>query len=96
MRLAKRKANVYPADNNVGEGIRCVAALMEGATGLQLVGQAQRPRLFISDKCPLLIACIEGYVHKRDVDGDHTEQPVKKNDDPADALRYLVMGLQSS
>ena len=96
LRMAKRKANVYPADNNVGEGIRCVAALMEGATGVQIIGQSARPRLFISDKCPLLIACIEGYVHKKDTDGDHTEQPVKKNDDPADALRYLVMGLQSS
>jgi hypothetical protein len=100
---------VYPADNDVAEGIRRVVALMEGATeahnrkativrpGAYRPGAAvlgtRRPGLYISDACTRLIDGIENYARKKDRDGQLTEQPEKKGDDEADGLRYLVMGV---
>jgi hypothetical protein len=104
-----RLSNVYGADNDVAEGLRRVAALMEWAVEranrtkailspkdyrpgvVPIVGE-NRPGLYISDACVKLIACIEDYSRKKDKDGNITEQPEKTGDDPADALRYLVMG----
>jgi hypothetical protein len=58
------------------------------------MGSGQRhPGLYISDACPKLIQCLETYGRKKDKLGEFTEAPVKIGDDPADALRYLLMGL---
>lgn len=111
-----RATIVYPADNDVAEGIRRVSALFEwaieranqtkpiiaprdyratmghGLHAAALVGGGQRPGLYIVDTCAETIGCLESYARKKARDGSITEDPVKVGDDPADALRYLVMG----
>lgn len=84
-------ARVYPADNDVGEGIRRVGARFEAvdAAGEQPVTRA----LYVSDACPILIDKIEGYGRKRTAQGALTEAPQEIDDDPCDGLRYGVMGL---
>ena len=88
---------VYPADNEVAEGIRRLSARIEwtaerarvkGTTGAALVG---RGGFFVSDACPVTIGEFEGYVRKRERDGSFSEQPEKRNDHAMDALRYAEM-----
>lgn len=85
--VAKSNVRTYPADNDVGEGIRRVGARLEcvGAT-------SKMPALYVSDACVETIKCIEGYGRKR-VRGELVEAPQEIDDDPADALRYAVMGV---
>ena len=92
-------ALVYPADNEVAEGLRRVLARLEWAverartaasTGGELVG---RGALYVSDECVVTIAEFEGYQYRRDKDGAYTDQPEKRNDHAMDALRYALMGM---
>lgn len=89
---------VYPADNNVAEGLRRCAARFEwGAerarvaakTGAQVVG---RSALYVSDGCPHTVGELEGYAHKKERDGSFSEQPEKRDDHAMDAMRYAEMG----
>jgi hypothetical protein len=88
---------VYPADNDVGEGIRRVGARLERAversaerTQGALVGR-RLPALYVSDACVHTIGEIEGYARKRARDGAILEAPVEVGDDAMDALRYRAM-----
>lgn len=87
---------VYPANNDVGEGIREVQALLESTIQVsQGKLDARKTRqLFISQNCVKLIEGLEGYSRKKiATTGEITEHPLKQNDDEVDALRYLVKGL---
>jgi hypothetical protein len=89
-------ARTYPAQNDVGEGIRRVTALLEwGAdrarTGTVTLG---RSALYVSDACPRTVGEFEGYSRRKGRDGAFTEDVQKIDDDAMDALRYGVMELQ--
>lgn len=90
-RLLRFNALIYPADNNVGEGVRRVGARFESvaANGRRAHG-ALHGGLWISDKCVQLIDKIEGYGRKK-VRGVLQEAPQETDDDPCDGLRYGVM-----
>jgi hypothetical protein len=108
-----RASQVFPADNDVAEGIRRVSAHLEwsaeeakrvrrspgsldgyAALDINPWATSQRhPGLYVSDACPKLIECLETYGRKKNKLGEFTEAPVKIGDDPADALRYLIMGM---
>lgn len=79
---------VYGANNDVADGIRRVATLLEPHPA------TKRPRLYVSDRCPRLIECIEtwSYAHRG---GESSETPTDTGDDPADALRYAAAALVS-
>jgi phage terminase large subunit len=94
-------ARVYPANNDVGEGIRRVGARFEAVgedrakrtesiNGIEM--PVEQPALWVSDACPKLIACIEGYGYRR-VRGVLTEAPQEVKDDEADGLRYAVAAI---
>ncbi len=92
-------STVYPADNDVAEGIRRCAARFEWAAervrvaakgGAQVVG---RTALYVSDACPHTIGELEGYAHKKERDGSFSEQPEKRDDHAMDAMRYAEMGV---
>ena len=70
--------NVTKADNAVIDGIRTVASLLQNGD------------LLISSVCTNLISMIPGYVWDDKAGEKGIEQPVKQDDDEADALRYTV------
>lgn len=88
-----RRVAVYDADNDVGEGIRRVAARLEAAAdrAAQRVGIVGRSALYVSDDCHHTIGEFESYARQRARDGTFSEAPEKKGDDAMDALRYGVM-----
>jgi hypothetical protein len=100
-KLRSTGALVYPADNDVGEGIRRLNARLEHACE-RATAKARREHtpagksaLYISDACPYTLGEIEGYVHRRERDGSFSEQPEKRDDHAMDALRYAEMGTRS-
>jgi hypothetical protein len=94
LRIEKVSARVYPADNDVGDGIRRVAALLESAADRAVNpgqrAERRRPALYLSDAAAYTIGEAEGYVRKKLRDGSHSEDPEKRNDHAMDALRYAV------
>lgn len=88
-----RIATVYAAENEVGEGIRRVTALLEWAVDRAKVGVVTlgRSALYVSDACTNTIGEFESYSRRRARDGSFSEDPEKINDDAMDALRYAVM-----
>lgn len=84
---------VYPANNDVQEGLNRVAAMLEWAVTRPGNLGSQRPALYVSDACPHVIGEFESYSRRKDRDGSLTETPEKKGDDAMDALRYAVMAL---
>ncbi|WP_231839057.1 PBSX family phage terminase large subunit [Corynebacterium glutamicum] len=70
--------NVDKADNAVIDGIRTVASLLQSGD------------LLISSVCTNLINEIPGYVWDDKASEKGIEQPVKKDDDFCDSLRYVV------
>ncbi len=92
MELGLRKTRgvrVYPANNDVGEGVRRVRARLEWALKHpDRTKPAPGARLFISDRCVHTIGEFESYARKRDRHGELTEAPEEKGDDAMDALRY--------
>ncbi len=95
LRTERVSARVYPADNNVGDGVRRVAGMLEAAKERADLPSSERPKhrrraLYISDACTYTIGEAEGYVRKKLRDGTFTEDPVKKDDHAMDALRYSV------
>jgi hypothetical protein len=91
--------SVYPADNDVAEGIRRCAARFEwaaerakaaGQTGAHLVG---RLALYVSDACAHTIGELEGYARRKERDGSFGEAPDKRDDHAMDAMRYAEMGV---
>lgn len=88
-----RIATVYPAENDVAEGLRRVTALLEWSvdrarTGVVTLG---RSALYVSDACPHTIGEFESYSRRKARDGSFSEDPEKISDDAMDALRYAVM-----
>lgn len=71
----KHGYRVHPAINDVEPGIEAVTAR----------GRTNRLRI-VGKRCPELVDCLASY-HRN----DKTMKPVKEDDDPADAMRYLIM-----
>ncbi len=97
----KVSARVYPADNDVGNGLRRVAALLENAVERAALPSGSKPErmkpaLYVSDAAAFTIGEAESYVRKRLRDGTFAEDPEKKNDHAMDALRYAVAQLAGS
>lgn len=93
LRVARQRAGVFDADNDVGEGIRTVSARLESATDRadRRRGIVGRPALYVSDACAHTVGEFESYARQRARDGTFSETPEKKGDDAMDALRYGVM-----
>jgi len=84
---------VYPADNDVGDGIRAVTAMLEAAVErAEGRDDPKRPALYVSDACPYTVSEFESYVRARQRDGSFSEAPHKVMDHAMDAIRYLVKG----
>lgn len=79
--LQSRGVYVDPADNEVLEGIRKTAALL------------QRRKLLICSECEGLLKEMAGYYWDEKACANGEEKPVKQNDHGPDALRYYVNSL---
>ena len=78
--LAQRGVWFTDADNAVMDGIRTVSSML--ASGLLKIHK---------DNCPRLVARLATYVWDQKAAARGEEQPLKKDDDEPDALRYGVM-----
>lgn len=85
-------ARAYGAQNDVGEGLRRVTALLERAAS-RGSGPARDPALYVSDACVHTIGEFESYARRKARDGSILEAPAEVGDDAMDALRYAVMAL---
>lgn len=88
-------ANVIPApkkQKSVTSGIQLVAAMIKPK--LQLRGLPE-PDLYITENCKMTIYQIENYRY-REIKEDRppTDEPVKKDDDHPDGIRYLKLYLK--
>lgn len=92
-RALRGVARVYEAQNDVGEGIRRVTALLEWTTERATTGAVTigRGALHVSDACSRVIGEFESYSRRKARDGSFTEDVDKIGDDAMDALRYAVM-----
>jgi phage terminase large subunit len=87
--LAVEGLAVEKADNDVQGGIQAVR-------GKLVMNHAGTPGMTISDNCPDMIRGMETYESKVDpISGEPTDDPVKQNDDEADALRYGVKAIMN-
>lgn len=93
LRRRRVRASVYDADNDVGNGLREIAARLESAVERTRRRDSRRPALYVSDACTHVIAEFESYARKRLRDGTFDEAPEKRGDDAMDGLRYGVMAL---
>ncbi len=77
------------ANNNVDAGILKVAEF------LHVRPDTSKPKLFLfKRRCPETIKCMKRYMwNPINVNGVMKEKPLKKDDDEADALRYLIMAI---
>lgn len=93
------RARVYGANNDVGEGIRVVTAMLEEAVRRHRERSAGRPvkhlapALYVSDRCHHTIGELESYARKKLRDGSISEEPTDVGDDAMDALRYAAVTL---
>jgi phage terminase large subunit len=69
--------NVYPANNDVFQGINL----------------CRRKPIFVTEESTNLIKEVRNYTRKKDKDGNVLEDPVKINDHACDAGRYGTLGL---
>jgi len=95
------RARVYGADNDVAEGIRTVASLLESAVRRARPPEPGRvaqatPALYVSDACTHTIGEFESYARRKLRDGSLSEEPTETGDDAMDALRYAAMALRRS
>jgi len=82
--LAQHGVLTVNARKDVTIGLQRVKARMK-------VKEDGRPRLYIHDRCVNLRRELGMYRWR----GDNREEPVKENDHAMDALRYMVMGIDS-
>jgi hypothetical protein len=91
-----RPARVIAADNEMGEGIRRVAARLEAAADRARNPKAPpRPALYVSDACVNVINEFESWAHKKARDGSLTETPEDDHDHALDGVRYVAMSTRS-
>jgi phage terminase large subunit len=67
--------DIRPANKSVPDGIDCM----------------KRRPMFIRKECPNTIKEIQGYVWKKDKNGNLLDEPVKFNDHAMDAARYAIL-----
>lgn len=87
----RRGLPVRPASDNLDLGISVVSEYLRATT----LSEGQDPGMLISTECADLVAALQSYVWATDRTGEPTGRPRKKNDDLADALRYLMVARPS-
>ena len=88
--FAENKVYGVPANNAVTAGINKVAERLHFDPERKV-----KPKLFIfRGLCPQLVRTMKLYAWQPvNRNMDNVDRPIKKDDDPPDALRYLVMGV---
>jgi hypothetical protein len=86
-----RENGIYaiPAPNDLASGIQIVARYLRAT----LDSSAAHPKLFIHENCGSLRTAIDQYIwdeYASLTDKNAPDRPRKRNDHPADALRYLL------
>lgn len=92
-RGVRGKARAVGGQNDIGEGVRRVTALLEGALQRRRNPKSRAPALWISDACPNAIEEFESWARQKERDGSISETPEDGNDHTLDAIRYAVMSL---
>lgn len=90
------RARAVGGNNDLGEGIRRVAARLEGAVARARDPRSRAPALYVSDACPHAIEEFESWARMKERDGSFSEQPEDGNDHALDGIRYAVMSLTRS